>query len=91
MEGLVSLRLTAHNAGAAFELWNWTESGADVCDLVGGRDGNGIECAIRVMMMDETVLEMHVLAARAVELLMRHFDAGMIIFVDGSGQELSEA
>ena len=78
----MSLRLTAHNAGAAFELRDWTESGADVCDLVGGRNGDSIECAVRVVMMDETVLEMHVLAARAIELLVRHFDAGMIIFVD---------
>ena len=41
-------------------------------------------------MMDEAIFEMHVLASRAVELLVRHLDAGMVVFVDGSRQKLSE-
>ena len=77
-----SSTLATHDSSAALELRDRAEGGANVGHLVGGGYGNGIEGAVGVVMMDEAILEMHVLAARAVELLVRHLDAGMIIFVD---------
>lgn len=79
------------DAAAAVVMWQRAEGSADVGDLIGGGNGQGIKGALGIVLMDEAVLDVDVLAARTVELLVHHFDAGLVVFVEDCRHQLAEA